>query len=123
WGGGGARAPRAGGWTAARAPSRPRLRVARAGHAQPPPRSDELHRLGVVARRGVTLAAVDQRRDLVDALLPLAVAELARELRAARPEPAPARRVDRARHVADEDDSLAGALLARIGERERRDPR
>ena len=61
---------------------------------------------GEVARDRVALAAVDERGLLLGA-------DVLR-LPAAGPEPAPARRVDRARHVAFEHDPLPRPLLARV---------
>src|SRR5690606_8922595 len=63
--------------------------------------------LRVVARHRVPLAPLDQLGLLLDARLPLGLPELVRELRAPGAEPAAARRVGRAGHVADHRDPLA----------------
>src|SRR3954452_17211827 len=85
--------------------------------------SDERLLLGVVAGHRVPLAAVDQLGDVVGAAGALVLGELVRELRAPGAEPAAAGRVGRARHVADHGDPVAGPLLARVGQRDRRDQR
>src|SRR5690349_2270579 len=87
------------------------------------PGSEDLERLRVVAAVGVADPAVLQRRLLVDAQLPLAVAELVGELLAAGAELAAGRRIGRARDVAGDDDPLALALATRVGQRDRREQR
>src|SRR3954453_2630498 len=88
-----------------------------------PGRLQDLDRLRVVAAVGVADAAVLQRRLLVDAQLPLVVAEHVRELLAAGAELAAGRRVRRARDVAGDEDPLALTLTTRVGQRDGRQQR
>src|SRR3954451_11137653 len=97
----------------------PRFTADRGAELPLPRRLQDLEGFRVVAAVGVADAAVLQRRLLVDAQLPLVVAEHVRELLAAGAELAAGRRVRRARDVATDDDPLALTLTTRVGQRDR----
>jgi hypothetical protein len=83
------------------------------------PRFPSLRRIVTRIEPVLAAGAIDQRGHLVDAPLPFAIGELARELLTARPEPASGRRIGGVGQVAVEHDPVTLPLLVGIRQRNR----